>query len=348
MNLHPLISLARRWAALAAVAALGTALSATLVACGGGDDAPAGGGAGPTATLTGVAATGAAIPGAVVTGINAQGQTVTVNTGADGSFSIAIPEGAPYGLKITDAAGATWYSYANAAGRANITPLTTLALAQAAGNRPLADVLSAWTTSAPTADQVLAATAVLNANLQDLMRGLGVDPTAVNVFTAEFSANGQGLDAVLDALRVRFDCSASSCTQTLTSPGGEVIVTWNASISTAGFTVSWTGGSGGGGSVNVNLGACTASPTPGTYSMVVSTTVAGLGSVPIPDICIDGLADKPASESEFCGASDVNAALPPGVSIIGCSFDGTVGRIDARITSPITLDYSITYTFVRR
>lgn len=334
---------ALRWATLAA-------LAATLAACGGGDDdPPSGGSAGPTATITGLAATGAAIPNAVVTGVNAQGQTVTVSTGADGSFTIAIPEGAPYGLKITDAAGKTWYSYATAAGRANITPLTTLALSQAAGNQPLADVLNAWATLKPTADQVLAAAAVVNANLQDVMRSKGVDPAAVNVFTATFSANGQGLDAVLDAMRVSFNCSATSCTQTIASPSGSVLVTWNASISTTGFTVSWSGGaSGGGGSVDVSLGACKANPTPGTYSMVVSTTVAGLGGVPIPEICIDGLPAKPASQSEFCGASDVTAALPPGVSITSCTYDGSVGTISARITTPITLDYTVKYSFVRR
>lgn len=341
--MQPLFDTTRRWA-LPLVVAVG------LAACGGGDDdPPAGGGAGPTATITGLAATGAAIPNAVVTGVNAAGQSVTVSSGADGSFTIAIPEGAPYGLKITDAAGKTWYSYANAAGRANITPLTTLALAQATGNQPLAEVLNAWATRQPTADQVLAAAAVLNANLQDVMRGQGVDPAAVNVFTASFAANGQGLDAVLDAMRVSFSCTATSCTQTIASPTGSVLVTWNASIATTGFTVSWSGGaSGGGGSVDVSLGACKANPTPGTWAMVVSTSVAGLGGVPIPEVCIDGLPGKPASQSEFCSASDVNAALPPGVSITGCSYDGSVGTINARITTPITLDYTVKYSFVRR
>lgn len=338
-----LFDITRRWA-------LPFIVAAGLAACGGGDDdPPAGGGAGPMATITGLAATGAAIPNAVVTGVNAAGQTVTVSTGADGSYTIAIPEGAPYGLRITDAAGTTWYSYANAAGRANITPLTTLALAQAAGNKPLVDVLAAWATQKPTADQVLAAAAVVNANLQDVMRGKGVDPAALNVFTASFAANGQGLDAVLDAMRVSFSCTPTSCTQAINSPTGSVLVTWNASISTTGFTVSWSGGAtGGGGTVDVNLGACKANPTPGTYSMVVSTTVAGLGGVPIPEVCIDGLPAKPASQSEFCSASDVNAALPPGVSITGCSYDGSVGTIDARITSPITLDYTVKYSFVLR
>ena len=82
--------------------------------------------------------------------------------------------------------------------------------------------------------------------------------------------------------------------------------------------------------------------------MVVQTAGSGLGGVPIPEICIDGLPAKPASESEFCGGPDALGALPPGVEIVSCSYDGTVGTISARITSPITIDYSVTYTFVQR
>ena len=56
----------------------------------------------------------------------------------------------------------------------------------------------------------------------------------------------------------------------------------------------------------------------------------------------------PASEAEFCGGTETLNALPAGVQIVSCSFDGTVGTIAARITTPITLDYSVTYTYVRR
>lgn len=332
--------------------ALVTGLAVMLAACGGGDDDDTGGTTPPPvakATITGVAAVGAAIPNATVTGINVRGETITATTGADGSYTIDIPEGAPYALKVTDAAGNTWYSYAQAAGRANLTPLTTLALSQAWGNKPLADLTAAWAANAPTAEQVLAAAATVNANLQTVMRNAGVDPTSTNIFTQTFSANGQGLDAVLDAMRVSFSCSAGACTQTILSPGGDVLITWNGSISTTGFTVSWSGGAaGGGGQIDVNLGACAPNPTPGTYSMIVQTTVAGLGGVPIPEICVNGLPGKPASQNDFCGSADVTSALPPGVSITACSFVDPVGTISARITSPITLDYTVKYTFVLR
>lgn len=332
------------WTAAASMAVL-------LAACGGSDDDDATGGGPPvvaTVQITGVAAVGAAIPNAIVTGVNAAGQTATATTGTDGSYTLDISEGAPYALSVTDAGGNTWYSYAPAAGRANLTPLTTLAMSQAWGHKPLADLVSAWQANAPTADQILAAAAKVNANLASVMQARGVDPGSTNIFTQAFTANGQGLDAVLDAMRVSISCSAGACTQTIASPGGQVLVTWNSNISTVGFTLSWTDSTGGGGQIDVNLGACSANPTAGTYSMVVETSVSGLGGVPIPSICVDGLPDKPASQADFCGSGDVTTALPPGISILSCTYDGTVGSITAQITSPIVLDYTVKYTFVKR
>ena len=321
-----------------------------LAGCGGSDEpAPAGGGAGPTAQISGVAAVGAPIAGATVTGTNARGQTVTTVTGNDGSYRLEIDQAAPYALRVTDAAGQTWYSYAPSAGRANLTPLTTLAMADVWGYKPLADMVTAWQANAPTAEQVLAAAAKVNANLQASMRAQGLDPAALNIFSASFAANGQGLDAVLDAIRVHFDCSATACSQHITSPDGAVLVNWNAAISTVGFSVSWDGGStGGGGQVDVNLGACSTSPVAGTWSLVVQTTISGFGALPVPEVCIDGLAGKPASEGEFCAGSDVLGALPAGVQVLGCSFDGSVGQIAARISAPVTIDYSVKYIFVQR
>jgi hypothetical protein len=319
-----------------------------LSACGGGDD-PAPVASDPPARITGVAAVGAPIAGATVTAVNARGQTVTAVTGSDGRFALDIGDAAPFALQVTDAAGQTWSSFAAAAGRANLTPLTTLAMADAWGYRPLETLLTAWQAAAPTPEQVLAAAAKVNANLQAAIRAQGLDPAALNVFTADFAADGQGLDAVLDAIRVRFTCSADSCSQTITSPEGAVVVNWNAAISTTGFTVSWAGGgTGGGGSIGVNLGACAANPVAGSWSLVVQTAVGGLAGIPVPDVCIDGLPAKPASQAEFCGGTDVLGALPTGVEILACSFDGTVGEIAARITTPITIDYTVTYTFVQR
>jgi hypothetical protein len=218
----------------------------------------------------------------------------------------------------------------------------------------------------------------VDANLRGLMGSAGVDASSVNVFTeSSFAADHTGLDAVLDAMRVSLSCSATACERSITSPAGSVLVRWNGEIATTGITVSWaisgagiaavtsgggtgtgsgssggstatTGGSGTTtGSVTVGLGSCKA-PVAGTWSMVVQTTVSGLGAVAIPEVCIDGLPGAPANQAEFCNSGTTTAQLPPGVSIVSCSFSGSTGTIAARITSPLVIDYSVTYTFVKR
>ena len=318
-----------------------------LSGCGGGDDSAA---AAASATLTGTAATGAAIANAELTATNAKGVSVKVRTGADGSYTLNIAEAAPYLLSIGDAAGKLWYSYAAQAGTANITPLTTLALLDAYGNKPLADLAKAWSASALTSDAVLASAAKVNAHFKTLMANQGLNAASHNIFATPFAANHTGLDAVLDAMRVAIDCSASSCVQSIRSPAGSVLVGWNGNIATTGITLSWTatnaaGGSTGGGAVTVGLGSCKA-PKAGSYSMVVKTTVAGLAGVSVPEVCIDGLPGKPDSQAAFCGSSDVTTQLPAGVVIKSCSYSGNTGTIAAQITSPVVLDYTVSYTFV--
>ena len=336
---HPLRA---RWARAFASAWL----VAGLAGCGGGgaDNAPT---AEPlTVTLTGVAATGAAIANADVKAVNANGASAIVKTAADGSFSIKIGDAAPFVLSVTDASGKAWYSYARQAGVANVNPLTTLAMLDANGSKPLADLAAAWanTSARPSEAQVLAGAAKVNANLQSVMQAKGLDAKSVNIFNVAFKADHTGLDAVLDAMRVNIACTATGCTQTINGPTGAVLLSWNANVATAGFAVTWAGG-GTGGTVNVGLGSC--KPVAGTYSMVVQTSVSGLGSVVIPEVCIDGLPAAPSSQAEFCASSAIQQQLPAGVAIVSCTFAGTSGAIAARITTPVLLDYSVSYTFVK-
>lgn len=343
-----------RFSFTAAAAAAATAL--LLTACGGGGSSTTSTTSTATAQLSGVAATGAPIAGATVRAVNAAGASATAVTGADGRYTLSISDGAPYALTVTDSAGKVWYSYAPAAGTAHITPLTTLALLDANGNRPLADLLSAWATTRPADSAVLQGAQRVNANLRSQFAAAGVDATALNVFNASFSANHTGLDAVLDGLRVGINCSATACSQSITNPAGQTLLQWNASASTTGISLSWTAttsGAGGtttttGGTVNVSLGACSASAAAGSYSLVVQTSVAGLAGLPIPDVCVDGLPDKPTSQADFCGDAALRQQLPPGVEILSCTYADPVGTITARITSPVALDYTVKYSFVRR
>lgn len=318
-----------------------------LAACGGGGDSAV------QVQLSGVAATGAAIAGAEVRVVNAAGTAATARTGADGRYTVDIAEAAPYVLSVVDASGKAWYSYAAGAGTAHITPLTTLALLDANAHKPLTDLVATWASARPTDASVLEAAKKVNANLSALMSAKGVNPTSINVFTSAFAADHTGLDAVLDGLRVAYSCSATACTQSITSPAGAVLLSWNGDIATTGISLTWSASAAGGvdgtagGTLTVGLGSCKATPVAGTYSLVVQTTVTGL-AVTIPEICVDGLPGKPANQTEFCGSSDVTGQLPPGVEIVSCSFDGSSGTINARVTTPVLLDYSIKYSFVLR
>ena len=115
---------------LGALGALATAL--LLASCGGtGDSSTASG-----VQLSGVAATGAALASATVD-VKCQFGLGSATTGADGSFNVTVPAPAqaPCLLKVTKG-GTTIYGLANAAGRVNVTPITDLLVAQAAGGDP--------------------------------------------------------------------------------------------------------------------------------------------------------------------------------------------------------------------
>ena len=332
----------RNAASTLALALAATALTSSLTACGGGDDTPA---PATTVTITGVAATGAPIKGGKVNAVNAAGKTATATSAADGSYSISVAAGAPYALNITDTAGKVWYSYAPDAGVANITPLSTLALSKANANKPLAALYDAWGTAPLTSDAVLNAAKLLNANFQSQLLAKGVDYTKFNVFDSTFAANGAGYDAVLDSVRVQFNCTATSCTESVTSPAGSTVLTWNSNLATGGISLSFTAG-GTPTNLNVNIGACKAAVA-GTYSMLVDTTVTGIG-VSVPQMCIDGLPSAPTSQADFCSGASYAAQLPAGVQVISCTYVNNVGTYNVRISSPLVLDYTVKYTFVKR
>lgn len=348
MSRIPTRSIHRTFFAALALASSATALVLGLTGCGGGDDSPAPSASAANVTLSGVAATGAPIANAQVKAVNAKGQSVTTTSAADGSFSISIAESAPYALSVTDSSGKVWYSYAPAGGSVNITPLSTLALAKAFGNKPLSQLVEGWAATRLDAAAVLDAAKTLNANFRTLLQAQGVDYSSFNVFSSAFSANHSGFDAVLDAMRLQFSCTGSVCTEQVTSPLGNTLITWNSELTTAGISLSFTPQGGGGGTtINVNLGACKAAVA-GTWSMLVDTTVAGLGGIGIPQICVDGLPGAPTSQAEFCGSTSYAGQLPPGVEIVSCSFAANVGTYDVRISTPIALSYTVKYTFVKR
>ena len=118
-----------------------------VAGCGGGGDdaasaAPAAAPVVPAAlTLTGLAATGAPLAGATVTAKCSGGADIAGTTAADGLFMLTLGAGqlAPCIVKVSSVTPAlTLYSYAAAAGRVNITPLTDLIVARASAGSPAA------------------------------------------------------------------------------------------------------------------------------------------------------------------------------------------------------------------
>jgi acetyl esterase/lipase len=114
------------------LAALGTLATAVLLAsCGG-----SGGGSSGGVQLEGFAATGAALAAATVD-VKCQLANGTATTNADGSFTVTIPTpGQPPCLLRVTKGGTVIHGIALGNGRVNVTPITDLVVAQAAGGDP--------------------------------------------------------------------------------------------------------------------------------------------------------------------------------------------------------------------
>jgi hypothetical protein len=223
---------------------------AALAACGGGgSSSPT---TDPTAALTikGVAARGAALADATVQASCSAG-TGSATAGADGSYEIAITDGAlPCVLEATSSDGTiTYHSLAAGSGTtatANITPLTELVVAQMTGQEPAAFYASAAANpttlaAAVTTDQIDAASTAVVATLQTA----GVDTSSItSIFSDTLAAgSGTGYDGVIDTLGTTLTDAGSTLAELVTT----VAVTSPASSAGSSGTTS------GGESVAVNL-----------------------------------------------------------------------------------------------
>lgn len=189
-----------------AVIAIGLlVIGAVLAGCGSGSG---GGGTGVSSQLvSGVAATGSPLAGQVTLrdSSSAHRDKVTVIAG-DGSFSIDVSDmQAPFLLKASgtaDGVSRTLYSFVAGPGTANVNPLSTVALASAAGvddpatifDHPDSDTLEKMKSTMP------AAVTTLQTKLMPLLTEFGAATT--NPVTSSFSADHTGLDAVFDNVKV--------------------------------------------------------------------------------------------------------------------------------------------------
>ena len=180
----------------------GAALLA-LAGCGGGggDDAPP-----PVSTskLNGVAATGAPFAGAALAVVDPAGVTVcATTTDAQGNFACELPAGTQAPLILTASRGdqAFYGISATGAGRANVTPLTTIIASRLSPDGNPANLAGAIRTKPGTANA--AAVAQQEAQLLTMLQPLlGAVGDTVSPLTGTFVADGSGHDRVLDSLSV--------------------------------------------------------------------------------------------------------------------------------------------------
>ncbi|KIQ35962.1 hypothetical protein RT97_04165 [Variovorax paradoxus] len=225
--------------------ALSIVTLALLAACGGGGGGGGGGGFGfippasggnggggepPAAastTLSGTVATGAAFAGAALTVFDQTGAKVCeVTTTPEGTYTCTLPAGTKAPLVIRAVRDdLTLYSTtaSTATGTTNVTPLTTIIVAQLAPNGDPSKLAAAIQADAGavTAGSISDQVAKLVAALQPLLTALNL---SIDPMSGEFQANGSGQDRVLDSINVsvRPDGAASNIEITVKAlPAGE-------------------------------------------------------------------------------------------------------------------------------
>lgn len=178
------------------IAALLVAL--VLASCGGRDDPSSG------PSLGGVAATGAPMGAAAITVTCASGPPIATTTSATGAWSVSLPEGTAVPCLVKAVGGTppvTLFSIAAATGNVNVTPLTHLVVAAAAGADP-----EAWAGSPPGGlaaglGQLSANMAAAKAALVQSLADAGYALPAGDFMTATFNpAPGDPLDDLLEAV----------------------------------------------------------------------------------------------------------------------------------------------------
>jgi len=176
--------------------------STLLVACGGG-----GGGAssaGPT-SLSGTVAVGAPMLNGTVTVKGANDVSRTANAAADGSYSGLSLDGltAPYRVQacgLVDGNYICYYSVVNAAGTANVTPLTHASVSLALGEDAAAMFDSGGVS--PDLAALDAKKLLLKEKLGPILAGLGLDASNIDFATTTFAADRTGMDKLLDAVKI--------------------------------------------------------------------------------------------------------------------------------------------------
>lgn len=193
-----------------------------IVACGGGGSASAPAVPGDVSVLTvsGIASEGAVITGSSVVLKDAIGNTLeTITDATTGFYSVEVTDlTAPFLVTVTGTNG-TYVSLGQAAGTANINPITTMVVALAAGTTDVSALFSNLTPALLTNinTNYAAKCALVNASLQAILPA-GVK--AEDYFTGTVTA-GSGIDAVFDTYQISVNSTVGITVKT--TDGADVL-----------------------------------------------------------------------------------------------------------------------------
>ncbi|MEP6506174.1 MAG: hypothetical protein ABJD97_22750, partial [Betaproteobacteria bacterium] len=185
---------------------LGAVALAMLSACGGGSDAAAPPVVPPPVTpttLTGTAAVGAPLTSGMLRVLDATGAVVAhdIVINADGTYDAGTLTGtAPWRIEACGYTGANYgciYSVAQAAGTANVTPLTSAMITLASGHSPESIMVDG--AAAPATDALAAAQAQLQTGLAGTLSDAGVSSTFDFTTGSLAAGTRSGYDRILDA-----------------------------------------------------------------------------------------------------------------------------------------------------
>lgn len=252
--------------------------SAIVAACGGGS----GGGAAPDnpgtpgtpgSSVSGTAATGAPLPNVLVTLKDSTNRSVTATTAVSGDFKLDSTDlTPPFLLQVSLPSGTRLFSVSTDANRTatiNVTPLTDVLVRTwfgVQGKSAETAFANPATTPAPLPSQVrsLAVTFVHNLQLAISANGAPItDP--LDLIAKPFTANGTGIDKLLDNTKV-----------TVRGNGADLVLT--AGSATQSTTLSF----------NTATSSITASST--TTRGTVTTTVQSIEVVPVQDAQLTAIA----------------------------------------------------------
>lgn len=246
--------------------------------------------------LSGTAATGSPIAGATVTLVDSTGKQLTVQTAANGQYSLSTSGlTPPFLVKVVTASaspngygsGTTFYGVSDQASPnvINITPLTDLIIRNwyAAQSTPVG-IATAFSNPAanplPSVAEVQLIQAVVLDIVQPLLQAQGVSPVGLDLVSGTFAADGKGIDAALDQIKpITYNTAGTTATLTL-SPATNVTQATTVTA-TAGATQVVTTTSDASGTVSSSDTSTVVPTTPGEAAALtgVETTLNSLAAL---------------------------------------------------------------------